>query len=84
MSKADKMFEELGYKDEFNVALGYQEYIQKDKAKESDEWTISFHKNKTVRCSTYNNINRIEVPLAVTMQELQAINEKVKELGWYE
>ena len=74
MSKADEMFKELGYKkvDRLN-----------------DNFVIWYILKQ------YSNINRIcfniidkkihfELDYDITMQELQAINEKVKELGWHE
>ena len=71
MSKADKMFEELGYKliqDDVNWLI----YSFDNKFK------IMFYKPQQdfkIECqeSIYNTID---------MEELQAINEKVKELRW--
>lgn len=68
MSKADKMFEELGYKKNFEdkYRANYEHSV---------ETIINFDKDvKTLRI--YNN--------SIDMQELQAINEKCKELGWLE
>lgn len=63
MSKADEMFEELGYKNTF-----YNYY-------EHDFGTsIEFE----------NEYKEINVSGHIGVQELQAINEKVKELGWNE
>lgn len=68
MSKADKMFEKLGY----------------EKIETKDEITYHFNNRdiifylnrKTVdSCSGFSTV-------FITMQELQAINEKCKELGW--
>lgn len=76
MSKADEMFEELGYMhSKTNNAVGYIN-------EEGNEFIlfisgigackkICIHKDDT------------EYP-AMSIQELQAINEKVKELGWNE
>ena len=83
MSKADEMFEELGYKK-----------VRED----NDSWEIRFIKEfklKRPRHIIFSNDKSIcvceenERELAVKrdwfdMQELQAINEKVKELGWNE
>lgn len=68
MSKADKMFEKLGYeKEETNYSIRYIKFIFKDLGHR-----IVFYKDdKSV--NTYGKID---------MQELQAINEKCKELGW--
>ena len=70
MSKADKMFENLGYEklqDNKNIT----EYIDKDINNK-----VVFYKNLKEVAKLYN--------FGITMQELQAINEKVKELGWNE
>lgn len=71
---ADEMFKELGYeKSKINNALGY---INEDGTQfilfisgVGEPKKICIHKDNT------------EYP-AMSMQELQAINEKVKELGW--
>lgn len=70
MSKADMMFEKLGY-EKYNEFV----YIKiKDKG-----IVIEFdQEEKTFRKDFYGEIGEI------TMQELQAINKKVKELGWNE
>ena len=84
MSKADKMFEELGY-----------EKIVEHKFKEPDDYDdcvkelilyrdemkgleIEFWNDRTVSKERNYDLSYL------TMQELQAINEKVKELGWNE
>ena len=86
---ADEMFEKLGYKlkDEKICPHSYV-YIKKydfsikeiilEKAKHLI--TICYYKNGTDGRITI--INSIEYHLS--MQELNAINEKVKELGWNE
>lgn len=72
-SKADKMFEELGYEllNEYDKDFdnNFIVYLKVGK-------TITFKKSNlkvSVRDTQRNYIN---------MQELQAINEKCKELGW--
>ena len=68
MSKADKMFENLGYEklqDNKNIT----EYIDKDINNK-----VVFYKNLKEVAKLYN--------FGITMQELQAINERCKELGW--
>lgn len=71
---ADEMFEELGYVDIRNkvgntfLAI----YAKGDKR-------IGFYTDKTIDCYDYYYGSDY-----ITMQELQAINEKVKELGWNE
>ena len=65
MSKADKMFEELGYL----------------KNENKDISIITYSGNETL-IQIFLNIKSIEIASIINMQELQAINEKVKELGW--
>ena len=74
MSKADKMFENLGYtKYEYEFC---RELIYRKK-----HYYIKFDLiEKAV--SKGNEI--MDIPEKISMQELQAINEKVKELGWNE
>lgn len=75
MSKADEMFEKLGYKKKYHIVedevilIGYTQFDEP-----VDECSIMFLK-KAKRLMAMN---------WVTINELQAINEKVKELGWNE
>lgn len=87
MSKADTMFEELGYKKEesFNLISFDKEFNDKyrgfNKNKKTFKclYTITFDiDNKTFYKGSNCRHNTI------TMQELQAINQKCKELGWIE
>ena len=72
MSKADEMFEEIGFdKYEFDDRI---EYLSRINLHE-----ISFYKDRKVIDSNCGIGSEF-----ISMQELQAINEKVKELGWYE
>ena len=72
MSKADRLFEELGYKKyESSKYSGYYQYDKND-----NTICILFIKNKKAVALRYDGSN---AP-AMTMKELQAINEKVKEL----
>lgn len=64
MSKADEMFDEMGYEKihDNKRRIVYKKYWSK----------IEFHiKNKW-----------IEIDFKIDIQELQAINEKCRELGW--
>ncbi len=71
MSKADEMFDKLGYKIRDNDC--YLEY------RKDSENIIYFHNNN----QTFIKIGKYEGMCDdITMQELQAINEKCKELGW--
>ncbi len=73
MSKADETFEELGYEKQNNPE---REIVYK----KNEFHIIRFWK------PSQQIIKQDEQGLymGITMQELQAINEKVKELGWYD
>lgn len=78
MSKADEMFKELGYKKwENEDCIMYMK----------DLFMITFILPNERFITEYKqgdyNFPKIR-PFEVSMQELQAINEKVKELGWNE
>lgn len=77
MSKADEMFEKLGYE------------------KQENDWAIKYKYvkvlGKTKYCIAFDSFERKIVTFGfedrefrkeISMQELQAINEKVKELDW--
>ena len=77
MSRADSMFEKLGFKKMIktieNGKLINTAYRQETKG---EDYLISFNEfTKEVILSGFRCID---------MEELEAINEKVKELGWYE
>ena len=76
-SKADGMFKELGYK--MKQKGQYIEYVKVDNSVK-EEYVISFMM-KTVMATLYVN-GYLKKPLALEIRELQAINEKCKELGW--
>lgn len=81
MKTADEMFEKLGYKKKGKEGKGcYIEYIKKEKSID-EEYVISFVM-KTVMATLYKGLLR--KPLALEVSELEAINEKCKELGWVE
>lgn len=80
MKTAREMFEELGYEeyieDEINLNIttlirdrGYTSYI------------VFFDAEKLVRVHDLSVYSDIE-PHYITLKELQAINQMVKELGW--
>ena len=73
MSKADEMFEKLGYYGVYKSDSkdGYYQYDENEKIE-----LIVFLKDKKAVAVRYDACN---AP-AIEMQELQAINEKVKEL----
>lgn len=77
MSEADKMFKELGYK--MKQKGQYIEYVKVDNSVK-EEYVISFMM-KTVMATLYVN-GYLKKPLALEIREVQAINEKCKELGW--
>lgn len=68
MSKADEMFEKLGYKkEERNSADVYIKHCK--------------YMTRQIGFNTETKNVMIDVHY-ITIQELQAINEKCKELGW--
>ena len=69
MSKADEMFEELGY--EIEVIANGTEYYKENEEKEIDFIVTVDTEEKQIWIDDFH---------IITMQELQAINEKVKEL----
>ncbi len=76
MSKADEMFEKLGYEIiiNSNTTLNYEkegQYMDKEIVFELLDKSISAGYGTGENCH-------------ITMQELQAINQKVKELDWNE
>ena len=73
MSRADETFEELGYKKD-TTYLAHLDYRHSRVEK-----IISFRDDKTI--AVFNYYDSFE---PITMTELQAINEKVKELKWNE
>lgn len=75
MSKADEMFNELGYR-----KYSYQEgkIIDYDYRKGEEGKTIAFY---LIEKSVTADVSSDDV-VKFTVQELEAINEKVKELGW--
>lgn len=79
MSKADEMFEELGYR---NKELSYEiRYVRKFKLKRPRH--IIFSKlDKQIAVCEENTIELAVNKDWFSMQELQAINQKCKELGW--
>ena len=80
MSKADEMFEELGYKkksESSNFILYENEYTM------SNRCYIYFDlKKKLVQAEDIDDVYEMKEASYLNVQELKAINEKVKELGW--
>lgn len=83
MSKADEMFKKLGYK---KVTKNFYNYLEYTKRENEDlQLVVSFNgQSKIFMCAMYQFGEVKSRAMATTMQELQAINEKVKELGWNE
>ena len=76
MSKADKMFEKLGYvkfHEPDDTAIEYTRYSTIEATRRICFW----EDRKNFSC--WSNLS---ISMPITMPELQAINEKVKELGW--
>lgn len=71
MSKADKMFEELGY----------------NNVRENENWIVYKGKTKDINFNKKYKYIEVESRMSsekITMKETASINEKVKELGWNE
>ena len=82
MSKADKMFEKLGYKKKENETEIEYSYV--DKRDRYKDMNIVFYKLYQ-KIEPYYPECREDYESdsgVLNMQELQAINEKVKELKW--
>ena len=69
MSKADEMFEKLGYEKGSGSNLG-------------DGEKFIYYKGHYNDMRFYKKIKVLSINGSFSMQELQAINEKCKELGW--
>lgn len=77
MSKADRFFEELDYKKYEDKDICKYEY---DKA--GLKMVVQFNlKYATITISMYDKDEKRSYPPEITMQEFQAIKEKVKELS---
>lgn len=76
MSKADEMFEKLGY-EKIETFNGYLY---------TDETGFNIKITNMKRIDLYydEDVEVYENLMQLTFEELQAINEKVKELGWNE
>lgn len=73
MSKADKMFEELGYKKSLDNKYEIEYYIH-------DIYFMFDKEDKTIQKRVEFDYKCLAKP--ITMSELKAINKKVEELGW--
>lgn len=85
---ADKMFEELGYKEEetndyiaYIIYTEHKMFIERAKFVKDENGIIKdiihfWKKGKTVTKHRYLEAG------SISMQELKAINKKVEELGW--
>ncbi len=78
MTKADKMFEKIGYiKDEYEVGYGTKLHI--DYYKECNlDISIEFCGDKSITKIDNGYIGYF------TPEEIQIVNKKCKELGWLE
>lgn len=84
MSKADEMFRKLGYSNDNQSSEVCIEYERPSKVNNYQTiWIIFDLEAKTVSklCQDWETSEKL-YPEEITIQELQAINEKCKELGW--
>lgn len=75
ISEADKLFEELGYKQQEDEL--FADYSKRNEEYDFDMDSITFNKND----KTFDACSGYELK-GITMQELKAINKKCLELGW--
>lgn len=81
MSKADKMFAELGYKD-INIHEREISYQDDKNSWESKEITFYLNEKSYIAVQNSGDYNISELCLHVSVELQMAINEKMKELGW--
>ena len=85
MSKADKMFEELGYKKDKEIDNLYCNIIRPYKKQKDISFDDVAKDFVTITLTKYNEFGELENNIIVlSIKELQAINQKCKELGWIE
>ena len=85
MSEADKMFEKIGYEKSEYKDCNLEDifYRKKDRQwREEGEIEICFNNNE--KQITIEFMCSSQLPAFIGFREIQAINEKVKELGWNE
>lgn len=83
MESAKEMFEELGYNEfyQHETYMFYVKPLKENPEYEKDYVHLEFDfKNKTF-VKTYGDDNSV---YEITLEELQAINKQVDELGWEE
>ena len=83
MKTAKEMFENLGYKQLGSFKPNHNKYIIIAWSKEQyeDRFTVYFYDNKAVRVIMETKRGEIYPPI-IELEELQAINKQVEELGW--
>ena len=74
---ADELFEELGYE-----KIENKQHIIFEKGVSTRNRIIFSRLNKTVCCILIDEDYEWNDGIDITMEELQAINKKVEELGW--
>ncbi len=80
MSIADDKFKRLKFRKKESKNMKYIEYIQNQ---EGTQAVISFDEvTKTIMAVLYPKGAIFSRGLAITIEELDAINEKIKELEW--
>ena len=79
MSKADEMFEKLGYKQN-NIEATDGDIILT--VYEKEQQLAKKHFNKTINFNVIDGYLSFKNLLILDKKEIQAINKKVKELGW--
>lgn len=83
MSKADKMFEELGYEKDKEMPEMYCKVIIPFKKQKDIDFDVVTEEHIEIRMSKYDKFGELKFDrIVLSLKELQAINEKVKELRW--
>ena len=83
MSKADEMFEELGYEKDKEMPEMYCKIIIPFKKQKDIQFDVVTEEHIEIRMSRYDEFGELKFNrIVLSLKELQAINEKVKELGW--
>ena len=81
MSKADEMFEKLAYEKLDNPKM--KQIVYRSDCGNNTIEQICFHKIfHKIEIYFYSKEDTCKMTKPISMQELQAINEKCKELGW--
>lgn len=81
MSKADEIFEKLGYEKDKEMAEMYCKVIIPFKKQKDIQFDVVTEEHIEIRMSKYDEFGELKFDrIVLSLKELQAINEKVEEL----